>query len=76
MATCVQTSSGGLIYDPANDPATCAMVVHTRAELDSVLPPFNATDAAYVFSWGFGAVILFWSLGMAIDVVLAAIRKL
>lgn len=75
MATCVQVSGNGLIYDPANDPSTCAQVVYTRSELDSTLPAFNAVDALYVYSWGFGAVILFWSLGMAIDVALAAIRK-
>lgn len=35
----------------------------------------NAADILYVFKWGFGAVVLAWSLGFAVSVAVELIRK-
>lgn len=35
----------------------------------------TAPDVLYVFSWGFGAVLFFWSIGYAAGVAIEAIRK-
>lgn len=32
-------------------------------------------DVFYVFTWGMGAILLFWSIGYAAGVAIAAIRK-
>lgn len=36
----------------------------------------NAEDVFYAFSWGFGAVLLFWSLGYAAAAAIEAIKQL
>lgn len=35
----------------------------------------NAADVLYAFRWGFGAVLLGWSLGFAVGVAVDLIRK-
>jgi hypothetical protein len=37
--------------------------------------PVEATDIAYVFSWGLGTIIFFWYLGFVIGVAKKAISK-
>jgi hypothetical protein len=36
----------------------------------------NAADMTQAFGWGFGAVVLFWSLGFGLGVAVDIIRKL
>jgi len=36
----------------------------------------TASDILYDFSWGFGAVLTFWSIGYAVGVAKAVIQKL
>lgn len=36
----------------------------------------TAEQIAYAFAWGFGSVVLFWSLGFAVGVALGLLKKL
>lgn len=42
----------------------------------STSEPITPDQVLHVFSWGFGVVLLFWSLGYAIGVAKMAISKL
>lgn len=39
------------------------------------LDPINATNIAYVFSWGFGAIVFFFFLGFVIGMAAKAIKE-
>jgi hypothetical protein len=44
--------------------------------LDPVSLGITTADVLAMFSWGFGAVLMFWLLGMGLSVALGLIRKL
>lgn len=74
---CVDVRPSDLVVVAA--PAdTCPYVLMTHAEVIGVdVSALGVTpeSVAYVFAWGFGAVILAWGLGWGIGVVKRAIGK-
>ena len=46
------------------------------SEQDLALLGIDAATILYVWSWGFGSVLLSWSLGYAVGVAVDTIRKL
>jgi hypothetical protein len=45
------------------------------SDADYALIGIDAVSILEVFSWGFGVVLLFWSIGFSLGVALDLIRK-
>jgi hypothetical protein len=63
--------------------AVCGLwVASVRAAVAQCDPPtfadlgITAADITYVWSWGVGVVLLLWSLGFGVGVVLRVLREL
>lgn len=79
MAVCVVpvVNKPDYVISQVGDPATCSWVVFSRSEVDGLVPlTISAPDVGLVFGWGFGAVLLFWSLGSAIGAVKRVLGRL
>lgn len=69
--------------DGENTPPTCAsgFVVYSNTDYTNatILEPaslgIDSNSVASVFGWSFAAIILFWSIGFSLGVVLDVIRK-
>lgn len=68
QATCY-SPSGFSYYNPASATTTTT----TPPDYSAIIAN---EDVAAVFSWGFGVVLLFWSLGFAIGAARTVIFKL
>lgn len=84
-ALCVHSDmSGNLVFSnpQPSDVTQCMALVPSGAEWGAQvsqgleLVGVNAPDILYVFSWAFGVVILFWSLGWAVGVGVSMLKKL
>lgn len=79
MATCVTVNTDGtLVADPASTPNQCqAYVMLDSLDYQTMAQSVDITPAEvlYVFSWGFGVVLFFWSLGFAVGVAKSLIKQ-
>lgn len=87
MALCVDITGSSINVVTSQTELTCTAyllqtVNEVRAEslalssLTFETIGINATDILYVYTWGVGAVFFLWSLGYAIGVAKATIKKL
>jgi hypothetical protein len=70
---------GTLQTEETNTDGTCsAYVLLNQSDYSLMVQSYTITpeQVANVFSWGFGVVLLFWSLGYVIGVAKTAISKL
>lgn len=72
-STCTQWVQAQLAMIPGSDVPTINQFLSVLG--DALYNPTPA-DIAYVFSWGFGAVIFMWSFGFAVGVVTRLLRSL
>lgn len=69
MAQCAVIDKSGKLILTADTPDTCAgYVLLSPADYGLMVQSYQIApaDVLYVFSWGFGAVLFFWSLGFAV----------
>lgn len=77
MGQCVAVDKKGVFSLDSTPPASCTGYVMLSASEYSMLgQPYAITsgDVAYVFSWGFGVVLFFWSLGYAVGAAVRVIK--
>jgi apolipoprotein N-acyltransferase len=77
MALCVENTAGTLTATSTAPEDCTAYLLVDSVEYATLLEtyPIEATDIAYVFSWGLGTIIFFWYLGFVIGVAKKAISK-
>ena len=90
MAFCVESDPNtGYLYlvEGVVPSGGCQLFMQSTEEFDQAIaavgtesPPtpgaINAETILYDFSWGLGAVLLFWSLGAAVGAATKAISKI
>lgn len=79
MATCFSVNNlGQFVPDASTPPAECAGYILLDAQDYALMvQSYNITsqELASVFGWGFGVVVFFWSLGLAIGVAKSVIKR-
>lgn len=77
---CITLQPDGTLQTELTQPdGTCtAYVLLNQSDYSLMVQSYTITpeQVLSVFSWGFGVVLLFWSLGYAIGVAKMAISKL
>lgn len=76
---CISLIENTVQLEQANSDGTCsAYVLLNQADYSLMVQSYTITpeQVLTVFGWGFGVVLLFWSLGYAIGVAKMAISKL
>lgn len=79
MQCVILTTDGTLQTVNLNPDGSCsAYVLLDQSDYGLMVQAYTVTpeQVLQVFSWGFGAVLLFWSLGYAIGAAKLAISKL
>ena len=54
--------------------ASYSVLSTTEAQL--AYTPLTAADVLYAYTWGFGAVLMMWALGVAVGSAVGLIKKL
>lgn len=76
MAICAYPTESGLSFS-SETPSSCGgYLLIDSSEYQNLLHLYNieASEILYVFSWGFGVILFFWSLGAAIGVAKRVIK--
>jgi len=77
---CIKLKTNGTLQiENLNADGTCSnYVLLQQSDYSLMVQSYNITpeQVLSVFSWGFGVVLLFWSLGYAIGAAKMAISKL
>lgn len=62
-------------YVAASSSASGVPPVQTALTAISIPPEINSQEIAFVFGWGFGAIVLFYFLGYGVSIAISMIRK-
>lgn len=75
---CVAVDGEGFVraVDPLGDGTCAAFVLVSPSEFAGAYSQITSAEVLTSFSWGFGAVCFFWSLGAAIGAAKRVISKL
>ena len=79
MAQCAIDNGSGLLELVTLSPDSCTgVVLLSPADYSLMVQSYQIApaDVLYVFSWGFGAVLFFWSLGYSVGVAKKLIQTL
>lgn len=78
MANCITVNTDGTFSLTTLSPADCtSYVLLDASDFRTMVESYDiaSADVLYVFSWGFGAVLFFWSMGYAVGVAKSLINK-
>ena len=77
---CINITTLGVVQkvNPNADGTCPSYVLLNQADYNLMVQAYSLSpdEVLHVFSWGFGVVLLFWSLGYAIGVAKGLISKL
>lgn len=77
MATCVTVNADGTLSASTLSPVDCtSYVLLDASDFRTMVKTYDIPpeDVLYVFSWGFGVVLFFWSLGYAVGIAKSVIK--
>ena len=74
---CVTINANKVLEASFNDMGGCDnLIILSYSEFAQFSEQITTAQVLTDFSWGFGVVLFFWSLGFAVDVAQKLIRKL
>lgn len=72
----VDATGAVVVVDPVEDGTCASIVLVSPSEFAGSFSQITSAEVLTSFSWGFGAVLFFWSLGAAIGASKRVISKL